>query len=213
MKIFVKSGFLRRTRRASAAAGMSIIELMIAMTILAIAMLASMVMVMIGMQTDNSSKTDSTATILDQEIIEKYATLKNYPKPVTVNIWDCALNGGSANLHLADLGSGALPAGNGAVVYQASPPAPTAVEVGDIDWTSPAPVFATAVTPGYAMLYQTCSGDLYEVRWNIAQLSPVRSLLTVSARPRAAQVFTAGASQTRAVLFARPVTLRTMIVN
>ena len=37
---------------------MSIIELMIAMTILAIAMLASMVMVMIGMQTDNSSKTD-----------------------------------------------------------------------------------------------------------------------------------------------------------
>ena len=192
---------------------MSIIELMIAMTILAIGMLASMVMVMVGMQTDNSSKTDSTATILDQEIIEKYATLKNYPKPLTVNVWDCALNGGNANLHLADLGSGALPAGNGAVVYQASPPAPTAAEVGDIDWTSPAPVFATAATPGYAMLYQTCSGDLYEVRWNIAQLSPVRSLLTVSARPRAAQVFTAGVSQTRAVLFARPVTLRTMIVN
>ena len=63
------------------------------------------------------------------------------------------------------------------------------------------------------MLYQTCGGDLYEVRWNIAQLSPVRSLLTVSARPRAAQIITAGGSQNRAILFARPVTLRTMIVN
>src|SRR2546421_567066 len=213
MKIFMKSRHFRPTQRTSAAAGVSIIELMIALTVLAIAMLGSMVMVLIGMQTDSSSKTDTTATILDQEIIEKYATLKNYPKPVTVNIWDCALNGGNANLHLADLGSGALPAGNGAVVYQASPPAPTPAQVGEVDWTSPAPVFATAVTPGYAMLYQTCGGDLYEVRWNIAQLSPVRSLLTVSARPRAAQIITAGGSQNRAILFARPVTLRTMIVN
>ncbi|PYX97547.1 MAG: hypothetical protein DMG71_02735 [Acidobacteria bacterium] len=202
MKIFMKSRHFRPTRRTSAAAGVSIIELMIALTVLAIAMLGSMVMVLIGMQTDSSSKTDTTATILDQEIIEKYATLKNYPKPLTVNIWDCALNGGNANLHLADLGSGALPAGNGAVVYQASPPAPTPAQVGEVDWTSPAPVFATAVTPGYD-----------EVRWNIAQLSPVRSLLTVSARPRAAQIITAGGSQNRAILFARPVTLRTMIVN
>jgi len=197
----------RNPRRVGAAAGVSIIELMIALSVLAIAMLGSMVMVVMGMQNDSKSRTDTTATVLDQEIIEKFATLKNYPKPGVINVTDCALAGANANQHQASIGAGA-----GATLYTAGT-APMASMVGDIDWTAAAPAFATAATPGYAMLYQTCSGELYEVRWNIQQISPVLSLLTVSSRPRAATIMIGAVSQSRAVLYARPVTLRTMIVN
>jgi len=138
MKIFMKSRHFRPTRRTSAAAGVSIIELMIALTVLAIAMLGSMVMVLIGMQTDSSSKTDTTATILDQEIIEKFATLKNYPKPGVINVTDCALAGANANQHQASIGAGA-----GATLYTAGT-APMASMVGDIDWTAAAPAFASS---------------------------------------------------------------------
>ena len=207
MKMYMTIRHFRQPRRTSAAAGVSIIELMAALSIIAIAMLGSMIMVVIGMQTNSNGKTDTTATILDQEVIEKFATLKNYPKPGTVTIYDCALAGGNANQHQASIGAGA-----GATLYTAAN-APMPSMVGDVNWTAAAPVYATSAVAGYAMLYQTCSGEIYEVRWNIAQISPVLSLLTVSARPRAAQIMTAGLSQSRAILYARPVTLRTMIVN
>ncbi len=172
-----------------AEAGVSLIELMIAVVVLGISMLGSMAMILMGMQSDSRSKTDTTATILDQEIIEKFATLKQYPKPTFVSIYDCALSAGGANIHEASLGAGAGPAGNGATLYTGAS-APLAVQVGDVDWTQPAPALATSAAQGYAMQYQTCSGDIYEVRWNVMQVSPnpnsLVSLLTVSARPRSA---------------------------
>lgn len=73
---------------------MTLIELMIAMTVLAIGLPACMMMVFVGMQTNSRNKTDTTATVLDQEIVEKFATLKQYPKPTFVAIYDCALSGG-----------------------------------------------------------------------------------------------------------------------
>ena len=200
----------------NAACGFTLIELMIAISVLGIGMLGAMGLIMLGMQTNTRSKTDTTATVLDQEVIEFYSTLKAYPQPGTVTINDCALNG--ANAHLADLGQGALHAGNGATLYTAGT-APTAAQIGDVDWTQPAPVLATTATAGYAMDYRTCSGDIYEVRWNVMNLNPAAppagstnrlSLLTVSARPRSAVVAGAAAGN-RAVLFAIPVTLRSMI--
>src|SRR6266481_5998023 len=61
---------------SSPAAGMTLIELMIAMTVLAIGLPACLMMVLVGMQANSRNKTDTTATILDQEIIEKFSTLK-----------------------------------------------------------------------------------------------------------------------------------------
>jgi hypothetical protein len=63
------------------------------------------------------------------------------------------------------------------------------------------------------MMYQTCSGDIYEVRWNIMDANssvPAGtvsriSLLTVSARETAAKGSKLG------MLFAPPTTLRTLI--
>src|SRR5947209_18231134 len=152
----------RPRRKKAGANGMGIIELLIAMTVLTVGMLGSMIMILVGMQSNTRNKTDTSAVVLDQEILEKFATLKNYPKTGTANIYDCALNG--SNLHLASLVQGASPSGSGATVYT-SATAPTPAQVGDIDWTIASPAMATATIAGYAMQYQTCNGDIYEVRW------------------------------------------------
>ena len=189
---------------------MTLIELMIAMTVMAIGLPACMLMILVGIQTNARSKTDTAATVLDQEVIEKFSTLQQYPKPVTVNIYDCALSGGNANQHSASLGQAPAP-GAGATTYTATPPMGSGAQIGDIDWTAAPPTMATATTAGYAMQYQTCSGDIYEVRWNIMDVDTKISLLTVSARQRAAIQADAGGGQNRAILYAKPVTLRTMI--
>jgi hypothetical protein len=55
------------------------------------------------------------------------------------------------------------------------------------------------------MQYKTCSGDLYEVRWNVMTVDNRLSLLTVSSRQLAAK------GSPAAILFSNPATLRTLI--
>jgi len=199
-----------RHRARLGESGMSLLELMIAMTVLTVGMLGSMVMILTAMESNSRNKTDNLATILDQEVMEKFATLNNYPKAGSATIYDCALNGGYADAHLVSLLQGAYGTGNGATLYTSST-VPAGYNVGDIDWSQATPTLATSTTAGYAMLYRTCSGDNYEVRWNImdgnAGSPPVSriSLLTVSARQTAANGSKLG------MLFAPPTTLRTLI--
>lgn len=192
---------------------MTLIELMIAMTVLAVGLPACMLLLLFGMQANSRNKGDTASTVVDQEVIENFSTLKQYPLPGFVAINDCALSGGSANVHNASLAAGAMPAGSGAVMYTTGT-APTPSQVGDVDWTQPTPVLATSAVQGYAMMWQSCGGDIYEVRWNIQQVTTHLSLLTVSSRPQAAvQADSAGLGKRRAVLYARPTTLRTLIAN
>jgi prepilin-type N-terminal cleavage/methylation domain-containing protein len=193
----------RRPKRF-AQAGMSLIELLIAMCVLTVGMLGALVMVMMGMHADTRNKNDTSAVVLDQEILEKFATLKNYPKTGTVIITDCALIG--ANSHLASL-TEALTPGAGATVYTAAN-APTPGQVGDINWTVAGPGLATAAVAGYSMQYTTCNSDIFEIRWNILDLSNTNnrlSMLTVSSRQ-----ISAGGS-TNSMLYSNPTTLRTII--
>ena len=88
-------------RRRSGQSGMGLIELMIAMAVLMVGMLGSMIMVIAGMQSNTRNRNDTSAVVLDQEILEKFATLKNYPKTGVAIINDCALAG--TNQHLAAL--------------------------------------------------------------------------------------------------------------
>ena len=189
--------------------GMSLIELMIAMTVLAVGMLGAVVMILAGVQSNTRNKTDTTAVVLDQEVLEMFATLTNYPTTGNVVINDCGLNG--ANAHNASLVWGTAAAGGaGAVLYTAAN-APLPSQVGDINWTAAAPTFATPTVTGYAMKYQTCNGDTYEVRWNIMKVNANASglsrisLLTVSSRQ------TAAAGAHASILFSNPKTLRTLI--
>jgi hypothetical protein len=173
-------------------------------------MLGSMIMILVGMQSNTRNKTDSSAVVLDQEILEMFATLNNYPSLGAVTIYDCGLTAGGANQHNASLVEGPSPTGAGAAPYTAGN-APLPSQVGDIDWTQPTPALATSGVNGYAMRYQTCSGDTYEVRWNIMQVNANAnglsrtSMLTVSSRQLAAQ------GSSAAMLFATPTTLRTLI--
>lgn len=208
----ILSGSMRRRARLGES-GMSLLELMIAMTVLTVGMMGSMVMILTAMESNSRNKTDNLATILDQEVMEKFATLNNYPKAGSATIYDCALTGGSADSHLVSLGQGTYAAGgNGAALYTSST-VPAGYNVGDIDWSQATPTLATSTTAGYAMLYRTCSGDNYEVRWNIMDANssiPTGtvsriSLLTVSARETAANGSKLG------MLFAPPTTLRTLI--
>jgi type II secretory pathway pseudopilin PulG len=188
--------------------GLSMLELLIAMTVLAIGMLGCVVMILAGVQSNSRNKNDSAAVVLDQEILEMFATYKNYPTSGFVAITDCGV--GLTSTHNASVVEAAGPAGAGATLYTGAT-APQPSNVGDINWTQPSPAFATSAVTGYAMQYQTCNGDTYEVRWNVMEVSPNPasriSLLTVSSR----QV-SAGATH-NATLFATPTTLRTMIEN
>jgi Tfp pilus assembly protein PilV len=199
----------RRARR-QASSGMGLIELMIAMTVLTVGMLGSMVMIVTGMESNTRNKRDNSATILDQELLETFATLKNYPQTGTVTINDCALSG--SNTHLASLVQGTYAAnGAGAALVTT---ATAGQNIGDIDWTQATPTLATSSVAGYAMMYQTCGGEIYEVRWNVmdanAGILPAGdvsriSLLTVSSR------LTANRNGANGMLFALPTTLRTII--
>src|SRR6202521_6188577 len=80
-----------RRRARLGESGMSLLELMIAMTVLTVGMLGSMVMILTAMESNSRNKTDNLATILDQEVMEKFATLNNYPKAGSATIYDCAL--------------------------------------------------------------------------------------------------------------------------
>jgi prepilin-type N-terminal cleavage/methylation domain-containing protein len=203
-----------RRRARLGESGMSLLELMIAMAVLTVGMLGSMVMILTAMESNSRKKTDNLATILDQEVMEKFATLNNYPKAGSATIYDCALTGGNADSHLVSLGQGTFASGgNGAALYTSST-VPAGYNVGDIDWSQASPTLATSTTAGYAMMYQTCGGDTYEVRWNIMDANNPAptlpavsriSLLTVSSRETAAKGSPLG------MLFAPPTTLRTLI--
>jgi Tfp pilus assembly protein PilV len=202
---------IARTRR-HASSGMGLIELMIAMTVLTVGMLGSMVMIVTGMESNTRNKRDNSATILDQELLETFATLKNYPQTGTVTITDCALSASNGNAHLASLVQGPYAAnGAGATLVTTGT---AAQNIGDIDWTQATPTLATSTVAGYAMMYQTCGGEIYEVRWNVMDanagtlpLGDVSriSLLTVSSR------LTTNKNGANGMLFALPTTLRTII--
>ena len=180
---------------------MGLLELIIAMTVLTVGMLGSMIMILTGMQSNSRNKNDTTATVLDQEILETFATLRNYPQVGSVKIYDCS---GNAVYYQAAYGQGTFASGGNGAPLTAT---------GDIDWTQPTPTLATSTTLGYAMEYTNCSGDIYEVRWNVrdannpATTKSRLSILTVSSRLKAAQ------GSHSAMLFAPPTTLRTLIEN
>src|ERR1700731_742784 len=121
--------------------GMSMIELLIAMTVLAVGMLGAVGMILAGVQSNSRSKTDTTAVVLDQEILEMFATYKNYPTSGFVAINDCGV--GVTSVHNASVVQAAGPLGAGAILYTAAT-APLPSNVGDIDWPQPTPALATS---------------------------------------------------------------------
>jgi Tfp pilus assembly protein PilV len=153
---------IRRNKRSRAAGrqdGLTIVELMIAMFVLAVGILASMSLVIMAINGDFRSKQQSNSTTLAQMVTEKIMSIPAFQNP-TLILTDCA----GTNLNIATA------AGGGALN-----------SYGDLDFTQ-------AKVANYNMAYTDCGTAnrqmVYDVRWRIDAVAGTIYVkkLTVSAR-------------------------------
>ena len=168
------------------ARGFSLIELMIAIAVLAFGMSAVLGLFLIAMMNNGRSKGDSSATMIAQAVLEKVAAQPSAAATVPVTLRDCNPAGPvDWNIFTASGGTAQL-AANQEINFNAAPVA------------------------GYSMQFTSCGSGgrqmIYDVRWAVQNVSNNARVITVGARPAAA----AGGGQSRANLFALPITLRTV---
>lgn len=164
-----------RPRRQSQS-GTTLVELLIAMAILAVGLGGITNLLVVAMATDNRNSKDTSATLLAQMVIEQIsAQHPNSPLPISVT--DCAGN----NWAIATV-SGASPSGAGATLVTSS----TNSAYGGIDQTQA----YSAIPASYSMKYVDCGGvgntgtpTTYDVRWNVMTVDTnYTRLVTASAR-------------------------------
>jgi prepilin-type N-terminal cleavage/methylation domain-containing protein len=182
---------LQRRRRIARERGMTMIELLIAMTVLAIGVAGILGLVLLAIATNSRNKGDTTSTMLSQLVMEQIEIMPAN-NTGTIQVADCS--GAVKNISLAAGGA-------------------NATATGQIDWTQ-AP---GAVPANFRMVYAVCGPGnafaFYDVRWRITTLyngasGPYVKTVTVSAQPIAAQ-FTGAANRFK--YFAPPVTLHTIV--
>jgi type II secretory pathway pseudopilin PulG len=176
--------------------GATLIELMIAMLVLAIGLGALTTLFVVSMATNNRNSKDTTATLLAQKVVEELSA-QNVNSTVVVNLTDCVGNA----WQIPSTQGAAWPTGQGAALMNnaASP------FYGGIDFTQG----IGAVPQGFAMQYVDCDPNgqqtTYDVRWNVISVTANSTrLITASAR-RLGTLSTGGG-----LYFALPVTLRTV---
>lgn len=183
-----------RSRRKSQG-GMTLVELMIAMLILAIGLGGLVNVLVVAVETDNKNSKDTSATLLAQMVLEQIsAQHPNSNAPISIT--DCAGNSWT----VATTG-GASPNGAGATLVTNS----ASVGYGGIDQTQA----YSSITANYAMQYVDCGGvgntgipTTYDVRWNVMTVDAnYTRLITTSARQL-------GANKLGGAQFALPVNLR-----
>jgi prepilin-type N-terminal cleavage/methylation domain-containing protein len=177
-----------------AAYGFSLIELMIAMAVLAVGMSALVGLFITAVMNNGRSKGDTTATMLAQAILEKIAA-QPASSAATFTLKDCNPSGGT-NWTIAT--AGAVSPGAGANLDSATMA---------IDFTQS----YSAVASNYKMQFVGCGNNgrqvIYDVRWNVQTIVANRSrVIVVSARPQSAS----NATSVSNLMFALPVTLRTV---
>ena len=182
--------------------GFTLVELLIALLILAIAMGGITIILTMAMETSNKTGNDTASTMIAEHILEQISS-----EPANSNnaltITDCAGVAHVINTAGAarGAGSGGANGGNGARLT-----APTAVTPEVIDWTQ----LYAGVPAGYSMRYASCGAGgratTYDVRWDVQTLSPYTRLVVISARPIADQ----NAGIASGLRFVNPPQLRTI---
>jgi Tfp pilus assembly protein PilV len=172
--------------------GSSLIELMIAMLVLAIGLGALTTLITACMVTDTRNSKDTSATLLAQKVIEELSA-QNTNSTNAVTLTDCAGN----NWTIPATQGAVAPAGQGATLATSA----SSPYYGGIDFTQS----AGAVPAGFSMQYVDCSVNgaqtTYDVRWNVMTVTANSTrLITASARQRG--------STTNGLRYALPVTLR-----
>jgi prepilin-type N-terminal cleavage/methylation domain-containing protein len=185
---------MARLRRKSQA-GMSLIELMVAISILAVGVGGLTNLLALAIVTDNRNSKDTSATLLAQMVVEQISA-QHPNSSAAISVTDCAGNTWS----VATAG-GASPNGAGATLVTSS----TASGYGGIDQTQA----YSSITANYAMKYVDCGGvgntgvpTTYDVRWNVMTIDAnYTRLVTASARP-------VNANALGGIQYALPVNLR-----
>lgn len=166
------------------------LELMVAMAVLAVGMTAVTALFHTAILTNNRARVDTGATMLAQTVLEKIAA-QPANQNATISLTDC---GGTPTTWVIATAGAAAP-GNGATLEGTS---------GGIDFTQS----YAGVPANYKMRFAGCGAGgrqlTFDVRWNVQTLTANTRLITVAARPLGA---TAG---DHPVQFALPVTLRTI---
>src|ERR1700688_1153156 len=135
-----RKGAARLPRRCQA--GMTLIELMVAMSILAVGVGALTNLLVVAMATDNRNSKDTSATLLAQMVIEQISA--QHPNSnATISVTDCA-----GNAWTVATAGGASPNGTGATIVTTS----TAIGYGGIDQTQA----SSNITANYEMKYVDC---------------------------------------------------------
>jgi prepilin-type N-terminal cleavage/methylation domain-containing protein len=185
---------MARLRRKSQA-GMSLIELMVAISILAVGVGGLTNLLALAIVTDNRNSKDTSATLLAQMVVEQISA--QHPNSnATISVTDCA-----GNTWTVATAGGASPNGAGATLVTSS----TASGYGGIDQTQA----YSSITSNYAMKYVDCGGvgntgvpTTYDVRWNVMTIDAnYTRLVTASARP-------VNANALGGIQYALPVNLR-----
>jgi prepilin-type N-terminal cleavage/methylation domain-containing protein len=145
----------KETVRARRQRGMSLMELMIAMTVLMVGVAGCLVAIPFASKTNFGNRQLSNATVLAQMVTEKIMSVPVGTTSTTIT--DCA---GTANtVNTAAGGESVLSSGS-------------------IDYTA-------TTSNGYFMNYTTCGSNgqqmVYDVRWNIQALGDTK-LISVSAK-------------------------------
>jgi prepilin-type N-terminal cleavage/methylation domain-containing protein len=159
--------------------GFSLVEFLIAMTVLGIGMAAMLPLLLASMITDKKAAGDTTATMVSELVMEQISSQSsNYPGVLPNPLVDCAGTAWNVNMTSAVVGagSGGTHGGNGANL----------TATGTIDWTE---TYAN-VPAGFAMKYVACSTTndsptTYDVRWDVIKTSSSdqTKMVVVSARP------------------------------
>jgi len=177
--------------RKSHQRGFTLIEVVLAVSLLAIGLLACTGLVVIGVAGNTRNQNDSGGTLVSQMVIEQMNTLSSNSGSFTMT--DCNGTAWTVTMTAASQGAG----GAGATIN---------TTFGTIDFTES----KSSVPAGYQMDYVMCGSQTvhqatYDVRWNVMSITgePNTNLITVSARQEATAN---GAS----IIYAPPVTLRTI---
>jgi len=189
----------KRSRRMRARqSGMTLLELMMAMVVLAIGLGALSSLFISAALSNNKNSRNTTATLLAQLVLEQISS-QSPNSTATIFLTDCA-----GNTWAVATTGGAAPGGTGATLDTTA----TDYNYGGIDpsqsYSAVPP--ATATTPGYAMQYVDCgtggTQSTYDVRWNVVNIDTYARLITVSAR------MVSPANKLGGAIYAMPVTVR-----
>ena len=174
-------------------AGFSLIELMCAALVMAVGLTGGLLLMVLAVAQNGRDRMDSSGTVLAQMTAEMVATV-SANSVSTVTVVDCNPTSSSAS-HTINTGSSATAGTSSGAPLTSG---------GSIDFTQ-------ATVAGYSMSYYACqasTGDrqaIYDVRWNVKQLTSNTKLVTVAAQMISAQ------TGTNPISFAIPTSLKLIV--